>query len=156
MHTQNTPWAWKMTVAGAEPKIQTRNLIHTLSFPFSNLVEGKGYIFRRKKAGKLIRQTVIWESVPSVRDHRGKCSALTKDQRHNQQDKQWRKHTSQKTWQVTLLSTNKQQVCSPAQHKNFSTVMKFLQSFRETGETGHYYTVCTVSQHLWDIENSEL
>lgn len=157
MHTQNTPWTWRKAVAGAEFEVQTRNRIHTLSFPFSNLVKGEGYIFRWKRAGKLIRlMTAIQESVPSVRDHRGKYSVLRKGQRHSQQGKQWRKHTSEKIWQVTLLSTYKQQVCSPAQHKNFSKIMKFLQSFRETGETGHYYTVCSAYQHLWDIENSEL
>lgn len=84
-------------MVGAEPKIQARNLIHMLCFPFSNLAKGKGYIFRWKKADKLIRlTTAIQKSVPSVRDHRGKYSALTKGQRHNQQDKQWRKHTSEK------------------------------------------------------------
>lgn len=43
---------------------------------------------------------------------------------------------------------NKEQVCSPTRHENFSTIMEFLQSFREAGETGHYYTVCSVFQHL--------
>lgn len=157
MHTQNKPWAWRRAMAGTEPKIQTRNLIHTLSFLLSNLVNRKGYIFRWKKAGKLIRlMTAVYESVTSARDRRGKCSVLTKVQRHNQQDKQWRKHTSEKIWQVTLFSTNKQQVCPPAQHKSFSTVMKFIKSFRVIGETGHHYAVYSTFQHLLDTENREL
>lgn len=59
MHSQNTPWALRRAVVPAELKILPRNLI-----------EGKGYIFRFKKAGKLVRlMTARQERVPSVRDY---------------------------------------------------------------------------------------
>lgn len=51
----------------------------------------------KKKAGKLIwLMTAIQEIVPGVRNHGRKYSALTKGLRHNQQNKQWRKHISEK------------------------------------------------------------
>lgn len=69
MHSQNTAWAWRRAVVPPELKSLPRNLIHMLSFPYTNLVKGKGYIFRFKKAGKLVRlMTATQESVPSVRD----------------------------------------------------------------------------------------
>lgn len=69
MHSQNTPWAGRRAVAPAELEILSRNPIHMFSFPYTNLVKGKGYVFRLKKAGKLIRlMTATQESVPSVRD----------------------------------------------------------------------------------------
>lgn len=86
MHSQNTLQAWRRAVVPAELMILPRNLIHMLSY--TNLVKEKGCIFRLKKSRQVSK---------AVDSYTGKCpecqrwySALTKGQRHNQQDKQWK------------------------------------------------------------------